>query len=154
MLRLAQIPEFRDKTSTSPANTSPQSYMIRAMIAGERDPQALACGRMKARHGDLVEALDGMFDDHHGKLAQILPGQIAFPDDRIGALTTQTRPDHHARPGSTAARLAEVPHFPVSRVPGDLPARNPRTTPRLTRSSAGRARKGWPDHAAPYLNSR
>ena len=52
MLRLAQIPEFRDKRSTSPANTSPQSYMIRAMIAGERDPQALAAlarGRMKAR---------------------------------------------------------------------------------------------------------
>ena len=79
MLRLAQIPEFRDKTSTSPANTSPQSYMIRAMIAGERDPQALACGRMKARHGDLVEALDGMFDDHHGKLSQMLRASSPSP---------------------------------------------------------------------------
>jgi transposase len=38
--------------------------MIRAMIAGERDPRtlaALARRSMKARHDDLVEALDGMF---------------------------------------------------------------------------------------------
>ena len=38
--------------------------MIKAMIAGQRDPAklaALARGRMKARHDDLAEALDGMF---------------------------------------------------------------------------------------------
>ena len=66
--------------------------MIRAMIAGERDPQVLAGlarGRMKARRGDLVEALDGMFDDHHGELAQMLLDQIAFLDGRIGALTAR-----------------------------------------------------------------
>ena len=79
--------------------------MIRAMIAGERDPQALAAlarGRMKARRSDFVEALDAMSGDHHGELAQMLPGHIAFPDDRIGALTAQTRPDHHARPDHAA----------------------------------------------------
>ena len=62
------------------------------MIAGERDPQVLAGlarGRMKARHDDLVEALDGMFDDHHGELAGLLLDQIAFLDARIAALTAR-----------------------------------------------------------------
>ena len=66
--------------------------MIKAMIAGERDPQvlaALARTRMKARHDDLVEALDGMFDDHHGELAGLLLDQIAFCDAQITKLTTR-----------------------------------------------------------------
>ena len=37
---------------------------------------------MKAKHDDLVEALDGMFDDHHGELARLLLDQIAFLDGR------------------------------------------------------------------------
>ena len=66
--------------------------MIKAMIAGERDPQvlaALARGRMKAKHDDLVQALDGMFDDHHGELAGLLLDQIAFLDERIAQLTSR-----------------------------------------------------------------
>jgi transposase len=66
--------------------------MIAALIAGERDPQALAGlarGRMRARHDALVQALDGMFDDHHGELAQLLVDQIAFLDTRISQLTTR-----------------------------------------------------------------
>ena len=71
--------------------------MIKAMIGGQRDPHqlaALARGRMKAKHDDLVEALDGMFDDHHGELAQLLLDQIASLDGRI------------ARLGARAAELA------------------------------------------------
>jgi transposase len=63
--------------------------MIKAMIGGQRDPHqlaALARGRMKAKHDDLVEALDGMFDDHHGELAQLLLDQIASLDGKIGQL--------------------------------------------------------------------
>jgi transposase len=63
--------------------------MIKAMSAGQRDPQqlaALARGRMKAKHADLVEALDGMFDDHHGELAQLLPDQITSLDGKIAQL--------------------------------------------------------------------
>jgi transposase len=63
--------------------------MIRAMIAGERDPQVLAGlarGRMRARHDALAEALTGMFDDHHGELAAMLLDQIAFCDTRITRL--------------------------------------------------------------------
>jgi transposase len=66
--------------------------MVKAMIAGERDPQvlaALARGRMKAKHDDLVQALDGMFDDHHGELAGLLLDQVAFLDERITQLATR-----------------------------------------------------------------
>jgi transposase len=109
--------------------------MISAMIAGQRDPQVLAGlarTRMKARHDDLVQALDGMFDDHHGELAGLLLDQIAFLDERITRLTTRitaavaampaawgvngdgttgpgagTGPDAAVLPA--AARLAEIP---------------------------------------------
>jgi transposase len=50
-----------------------------------RNPKVLAGlarTRMKAKHDDLVEALDGMFDAHHGELAQMLLDQIAFLDER------------------------------------------------------------------------
>jgi transposase len=109
--------------------------MIKAMIAGQRDPEvlaALARGRMKAKHDDLVQALDGMFDDHHGELAGLLLDQIAFLDHRIAALGARAaeltaampaawgvNPDGTTGPhaGATAgapvlnavARLAEIP---------------------------------------------
>ena len=35
---------------------------------------------MKAKHDNLVQALDGMFDDHHGELAQLLLNQVAVLD--------------------------------------------------------------------------
>jgi transposase len=63
--------------------------MIKAMIGGQRDPRelaALARGRMKAKHDDLVEALDGMFDDHHGELAALLLDQIASLDAKVAQL--------------------------------------------------------------------
>jgi len=63
--------------------------MIKAMIAGQRDPHqlaALARGRMRAKHDDLVEALDGMFDDHHGELAALLLDQITGLDAKIAQL--------------------------------------------------------------------
>jgi transposase len=87
---------------------------------------------MKAKHDDLVEALDGMFDDHHGELAQMLVDQIAFCDTRIGQLTARitgsveampeawgidgdgtTGPDAGTGPDAAAlpaaARLAQIP---------------------------------------------
>jgi len=109
--------------------------MIRAMIAGQRDPlvlAALARTAMRARHDDLVQALDGMFDDHHGELAGMLLDQIAFLDQRIAALAARaasltaampaawgvdaggtTGPDAGTGPDApvlpAVARLAEVP---------------------------------------------
>jgi transposase len=64
--------------------------MIKAMIAGERDPEVLAGlarTRMKAKHAALVEALTGMFADHHAEIAQLLLDQAAFLDTRIARLT-------------------------------------------------------------------
>ena len=109
--------------------------MIKAMIAGQRDPRtlaALARTGMKARHDELVEALDGMFDDHHGELAGLLLDQIAVLDGKISQLNARieqmvaaipaawginadgttgpeagTGPDAAVLPA--AARLAEIP---------------------------------------------
>ena len=109
--------------------------MIKALIAGQRDPRtlaALARGRMKAKHDNLVEALDGMFDDHHGELAQLLLDQVAALDGRIAQLSARaaeltaampaawginadgtTGPGAGAGPDASVlnavARLAEIP---------------------------------------------
>ncbi len=72
--------------------TASAQDMIRAMIAGQRDPRVLAGlarTRMKAKHDDLVLALDGMFDDHHGELAALLLDQIAFLDGQVAALAAR-----------------------------------------------------------------
>jgi transposase len=109
--------------------------MVKAMIAGQRDPHTLAGlarTRMKAKHDDLVEALTGMFDDHHGELAGLLLDQVAFLDAKIAQLTSRaagltaampaawgitadgtTGPDAGTGPDATVlnavARLAEIP---------------------------------------------
>jgi transposase len=109
--------------------------MISALIAGERDPQVLAGlarARMKAKHEDLVAALDGMFDDHHGELAGLLVDHIAFLGTRIAQLAARaaqltaampaawgidadgtTGPGAGTGPGApvlnAVARLAEIP---------------------------------------------
>ena len=49
--------------------------MIEALIAGERNPKALADlarGKMRAKRKALTEALDGRFEDHHAVEARIL----------------------------------------------------------------------------------
>ena len=128
--RLIKLSSVASKLTTESAKD-----MIKAMIAGERDPRtlaALARTRMKAKHDDLVEALAGMFDDHHGELAQLLLDQAAFCDTRIAQLTARitaavaampaawgvdadgtTGPDAGTGPDAAAlpavARLAEIP---------------------------------------------
>jgi len=66
--------------------------MVEALIAGERDPRVLAGlarGRLKSKHSELVEALTGRFDDHHGELARMLLDSIDALTDRIDRLTTR-----------------------------------------------------------------
>jgi transposase len=66
--------------------------MLEALIAGERDPAVLAGlarGKLKAKHGALVEALAGRFDDHHAELARMLLDQIDALGSQIGTLTTR-----------------------------------------------------------------
>jgi transposase len=109
--------------------------MLEALIAGERDPRrlaGLARGRMRVKHGALVEALTGRFDDHHAELARILLDQIDALATQIAILTTridelltamepQTRADEPDTPGgagtvadgarqpTTIERLDEIP---------------------------------------------
>src|SRR5260370_938997 len=78
------------RARTWPLTTRPGRDVIGALIAGQRDPQALAGPartRMQAKHAALAGALDGMFADHHAELARLLLDQIAFPDTRITRLT-------------------------------------------------------------------
>src|SRR6266550_6686510 len=66
--------------------------MLEALIAGGRDPQALARlarGKMRAKHDRLVQALTGKFDDHHAELARMLLDQIDALSAQIGKLTTR-----------------------------------------------------------------
>jgi transposase len=66
--------------------------MIEALIAGERDPQALAGlarGRMKVKHNALAQALTGRFDNHHAELARMLLDQIDSLTAQIGRLTAR-----------------------------------------------------------------
>ncbi len=119
----------------SKLTTASARDMIKAMIAGQRDPRvlaALARTGMKAQHDDLVQALDGMFDDHHGELAAVLLDQIAVLDGKITQLNARigqlvaaipaawgngadgtTGPDAGTGPDAAvppaAVRLAEIP---------------------------------------------
>jgi transposase len=59
----------------SSIDTRSVRLMIEALIAGQRDPGALADlarGVMRAKRKELTEALDGRFEDHHAELARIL----------------------------------------------------------------------------------
>ena len=113
--------------------------MVAALVAGERDPRAiadLAKGRLRGKRDALAEALDGMFDSHHGVIAQALLDQVAFLDQRItqmeaGAIaalaqveqswgvdaTGETGPGRGTGPDSrvlaAVCRLAEIPGVSV-----------------------------------------
>ena len=74
----------------SKLTTASAQDMIRALIAGESDPQVLAGlarTRMKAKHAALAEALHGRFAGHHAELAQLLLDQIDFLSKQIARLT-------------------------------------------------------------------
>jgi transposase len=104
--------------------------MLEALIAGQRDPHALADlarGRLKVKHAALVQALTGRFDDHHAMMARMLLDQIDALSTQIDRLTTvldaaiaampaAAAPASHANPGDgnagsplpAVARLDEV----------------------------------------------
>jgi transposase len=90
--KLLEGAQIKLSSVASKLNTLSAQDMIKAMIAGERDPHALAAlarRAMKAKHDDLVEALDGTFDDHHGELARLLLDQIASLDNTITYLSSR-----------------------------------------------------------------
>jgi len=101
----------------------------------------LARGKMKAKHDDLAEALEGMFGDHHGELAQLLLDQIAFLDGKIAKLTARIEKQAAAMPaawgvnadGSTGPGAGTAPGDPVLPVV-QRPAQVPGLSEDLARS--------------------
>ena len=113
--------------------------MVAALIDGQRDPRALAdlaMGPLRGKKDALAEALDGMFDSHHGVIAGMLLDQVGFlarqvtvmEEQAIAALAEvpeswgvdpdgQTGPGCGTSPGSpvlaAAHRLAEIPGISV-----------------------------------------
>jgi transposase len=86
--------------------------MIEALIAGERDPKALAelaQGRLNAKRARLLEALNGRFDDHHADLARLLLDQIDACSDNIDRLTNRIE--------QLVGNLPEPPPPPADRDP-------------------------------------
>jgi transposase len=81
--------------------------MMDALIAGERDPNALAAmarGRMRVKQAALIEALTGRFDEHHAELLRILLDQVDALSEKIEGLT---------------ARIAElIAQIPAAQAPG------------------------------------
>jgi transposase len=85
--------------------------MLAALVAGERDPKALAelaRGRLRAKLPQLRQALRGRFGDHHALLVGLaldhleqLEGAIAALDGRIDeviapfAVARDRLGDHH-----------------------------------------------------------
>ena len=89
--------------------------MIEALIAGRRDPMVLADlarGKLNAKRGALIEALNGRFDDHHADLARLLLDQIDACTDKIDRLT--------ARIEQLVAELPD-PSPPADREPAPTP---------------------------------
>ena len=76
---------------------------------------------MKAKHDALVEALGGMFDDHHGELAALLLDQITALDTKIAQLGTRAAELTAAMPaawgvdadGTTGSHAGTSPGAPV-----------------------------------------
>src|SRR5512133_706232 len=63
--------------------------MVAALIAGTRDPKALAQlarGRMRAKRGVLEEAFTGHFSDHHGYLLAKMLARVDLLDTDIAEL--------------------------------------------------------------------
>ena len=129
--KLLEGAQVKISSVASKLTTVSAQDMITAMIAGERDPRALAGlarTRMKAKHDDLLAALDGMFDDHHGELAALLLDQIAFLDERIGQLGTRITERTAAIPaawgtspdGTTGPAAGTGPDAPVLPAPARL----------------------------------
>jgi transposase len=66
--------------------------MLRALVAGERDPQVLAelaKGRLRAKIPELRRALRGRFREHHATLVRIALDHAEHLEEAIGALDEQ-----------------------------------------------------------------
>jgi transposase len=99
--------------------------MVEALIAGERDPQALADlarGRLSVKRPALLEALNGRFDDHHADLARLLLDQIDACSEKVDRLSVRIEQlvaelPEPSPPDGRAPRLVPDSDVPVDRDP-------------------------------------
>ncbi len=86
--------------------------MIEALIAGQRDPAALAGlakGKLRPKIPQLTAALRGHFGAHHAIVAARILAHLDFLDETIGALDAEVAARVAERYQSAARLLAEVP---------------------------------------------
>jgi transposase len=99
--------------------------MIEALIAGQRNPAALAelaKGRARTRRADLEQALHGRFTDHHAQLARMLLGQLDELTARITEVTDLLDAAIRALPAPTTTTVTT----PLSsRTDGDQSGQTP-----------------------------
>ncbi|OPC77677.1 IS110 family transposase [Embleya scabrispora] len=109
--------------------------MLDAMVAGERNPRALAGlakGSPVKKKPALVEGLTGQFEDHHARLLRVLPGTVDHLTaqirelDRLIAHTpeeiTTPHDDSPAADPSVGGVSARAPAEKPDAVPGIGPA--------------------------------
>ena len=86
--------------------------IIEALIAGQRDPAALAelaKGKLRPKIPQLTAALRGHFGAHHAIVAARILAHLDFLDETIGALDAQIAARVAERYQSAARLLADVP---------------------------------------------
>ena len=86
--------------------------MVEALIAGERDPAALAGlakGKLRPKIPQLTEALRGHFGAHHAIVAARILAHLDFLDDTIAELDREVGARVAGRYQQAARLLAEVP---------------------------------------------
>jgi len=86
--------------------------IIEALIAGQRDPAALAGlakGKLRSKIPQLTAALRGHFGAHHAIVAARILAHLDFLDETIGALDAQVAERVAERYQPAARLLADVP---------------------------------------------
>ena len=86
--------------------------MVEALIAGERDPKALAelaKGKLRPKIPELVEALEGHFGAHHAIAAARILQHLDFLDATIAALSAQIAARVEERHQAVTNLLLPVP---------------------------------------------
>lgn len=92
--------------------------MLDALVAGERNPRALAeltQGSLVNKKAALTEALTGQFEDHHASLLRVLLGTVDHLTAQIDELDRLIAQTWKRSPPHTTARREPAPNRPLTR---------------------------------------